>query len=222
MENQQPDIERDVAEWKDLDHVEGDVKWRRGDIAVRYMPNAKRGPADEDAPTLGDLAFQVGMGVPQISEYRSCSAFYPPVVRLDEQFKDLTWSHFNAARRFSGGKLENAEELLHEALRLHLNNVDEFKKHLKAMFEKHEDDTPELPDPDILTEDDMPDVSPEEVATKIFEAMWDDDATERIMTYDVHDTSHKAIKGFVDNLVEALEGEDCELTVYVQIKRKEE
>lgn len=229
-ETEQPQEHRpvdmnDVEAWHQIDKNETDAKWLKGDIAARYAPDAKQGrrKADDTTPTLGDFAYQVGCPMPQISEYRSCAMFYPPKVRLDEEYKELTWTHFNIARRFSAGKLDNAEELLHEAERHHLKNVEEFRNHLKDMFAPHEDDTPEVPNPDMPNEDDPSD-TPTELNPAAMDALM---AKGGVHAYEVPlaDLQPESFEGAVNTIMDMMTEDDVfttEYTVvlYAQVIRK--
>ena len=129
------DIGAVLAQWHDLDMRHRAINFARGDLVLLAVPETLPGrPADPDLPTLGDFAFQVGLSVSQVSEYRACSLFYPENVRGDKGLSDLKWSFWNAARKFADGKLDNALELLHDAARFHYNSVDDFRQHLKEKF----------------------------------------------------------------------------------------
>jgi hypothetical protein len=102
--------------------------WQLGDLACEFEVKVGR-PSDPDAPTLGDLAHAWDVDTPRVSEWRSVAAFYPANVRTVE----LSWSHYNMARRRSDGSLENALELLDSAERLHLG-IRPFKRFLNGEY----------------------------------------------------------------------------------------
>lgn len=119
-----------VAAGRSLVKSQDDTKWKLGDlVVVAFAGNIiapGRPTADSDEPTLSDLAREWDTELPRVSEWHSVAAFYPSPVRT---FNTLTWSHYNAARRAADGELDNALELLEDAVRLHLG-INAFKRWL--------------------------------------------------------------------------------------------
>lgn len=113
--------------------------WTLGDIIVEAVDvlgikvTAGRKKADDDQLTLGELAGMLNQPTPRVSEWLKCSALYPEEHRPHNfrAYEDLTWSHFNLARRKSGGELDMALTLLNHAVRLCLN-YNSFKRWLNG------------------------------------------------------------------------------------------
>lgn len=107
--------------------------WALGDIAVDFVdafPVHPGRPVDPDQPTLSDLAAGWDVVTPRVSEWHSVAAFYAPNVRT---FEDLSWAHYNAARRASGNDIENALELLADAQSKAMG-INAFKRYLAGEF----------------------------------------------------------------------------------------
>lgn len=102
--------------------------WDLGDIAVRFEVTVGR-PTDPDAPTLADLAHEWDASSQRLSEWRNTSAFYS----TDARKYDLTWTHYNQARRAADGELDNALELLEMAVRLHMG-TRAFERYIKGIY----------------------------------------------------------------------------------------
>lgn len=102
--------------------------WELGDLVVDFEVTVGR-PVDPEAPTLADLAISWDVSSQRMSEWRNTSKFFPTDVRTF----GLTWSHYNMARRASGGELDNALELLDAAKRLHLG-VRAFERYIKGIY----------------------------------------------------------------------------------------
>lgn len=103
--------------------------WELGDLAVDFEVTVGR-PTDPGAPTLSDLAREWDVDTPRVSEWRNVAKFYPANVRT---FEDLSWGHYNQARRASDGDLENALELLADAQRIHLG-IRAFHRYVSGMY----------------------------------------------------------------------------------------
>jgi hypothetical protein len=113
--------------------------WNLGDIIVEAVNELEieikpgRKKAGDDTLTLGDLAGALNQATPRVSEWFKNSLFFPSEVRPHNvrTYEDLTWGHFNLARRKSGGELTNAIELLETAVTLHLG-YNAFKRWLNG------------------------------------------------------------------------------------------
>lgn len=127
------------------------AKWELGDLVnafcAEFKVEMKRGHPTGEAPerTLADLARDIGEDRRVVSAVGLTSAFYPADVRTDGQFADLSWRHFNRAREASSGSLENALELLHKAVSLHLG-VEDFRQYLANAYFEGEVAYRELPE----------------------------------------------------------------------------
>jgi hypothetical protein len=113
------------------------AKWAQGDLAVEFCakfeidPKPGRPAVGKEGYTLAYYAEQIDEQYKRISEFRLCSAFYPPNIR---RFGDYaTWGHHNRARRASDGKLDNALEALDTAAALHLG-ADQFRQYLAGEY----------------------------------------------------------------------------------------
>lgn len=102
--------------------------WKLGDLVVDFEITVGR-PTDPDAPTLGDLANAWDVATPRMSEWRNTSKFYSSDVRTF----NLSWSHYNMARKAADGDVENAIDLLDTAERLHLG-VRAFKRYIDGIY----------------------------------------------------------------------------------------
>lgn len=102
--------------------------WQLGDLVVDFEVCVGR-PTDPDAPTLGDLANAWDVATPRMSEWRNTSKCYPSDVRTF----NLSWSHYNMARKAADGDMETALDFLCVAERLHLG-VRAFKRHLDGIY----------------------------------------------------------------------------------------
>lgn len=117
-----------VTEGRELLKSRDTNAWELGDLACEFEITVGR-PSDVDAPTLGDLAHEWDASTQRVSEWRNTSAFFT----TDARTFDLTWSHYNLARRASGGELDNAIELLDMAVRLHMG-VRAFERYIKGIY----------------------------------------------------------------------------------------
>jgi hypothetical protein len=125
-------VERDFSDFanegRELMQSRDKNSWSLGDLACEFEITVGR-PGDPDAPTLSDLAHEWDTSKQRVSEWRNCSAFY----RTDARTFDLTWSHYNQARRAADGSLDNALELLEMAVRLHLG-TRAFERYIKGIY----------------------------------------------------------------------------------------
>lgn len=117
-----------VTEGRGLMQARDKNSWRLGDLACEFEIVLGR-PMDPDAPTLSDLAHEWDASSQRVSEWRNTSAFYS----TDARNFDLTWSHYNLARRASDGNLDNAIELLDMAARLHMG-TRAFERYIKGIY----------------------------------------------------------------------------------------
>jgi len=118
--------------------------WELGDLcvdAVRELGIKPGRPTDPDAVTLSSLAAAWDVGTPRVSEWHAVADFYVSNVRT---YEGLTWTHYNMARRASGGSLENAQELLSDAVNKHLG-VNAFRRYLRGEYFEGEVAYRELP-----------------------------------------------------------------------------
>jgi hypothetical protein len=86
-------------------------------------------PIDPEQPTLSDLAAGWDVDKPRVSEWHAVAAFYEPNVRTIE----LSWAHYNAARRAADGSIDNAVELLLHA-QSQAMGINAFKRWLNGEF----------------------------------------------------------------------------------------
>jgi hypothetical protein len=125
-------VERDftdfVAEGRDLMQARDRNSWGLGDLACEFEVTIGR-PGDPDAPTLGDLAHEWDASTQRVSEWRNTAGFYPTGARTF----DLTWTHYNQARRAADGELDNALELLEMAVKLHMG-TRAFERYIKGIY----------------------------------------------------------------------------------------
>jgi len=117
-----------VDEGRELMQARDRNSWLLGDLACEFEIEIGR-PSDADAPTLGDLAREWDASTQRVSEWRNCSAFYP----TDARRFDLTWTHYNRARRAADGEIDNALELLEMAVRLHMG-TRAFERYIKGIY----------------------------------------------------------------------------------------
>ena len=113
-----------------LELVKGRDKnaWALGDLAEDFEVTMGR-HNNPDTPKLADLANAWDVDTPRVSEWRNVAKFYPPKVRTYE----LSWSHYNLARRASDNDLENAIELLDHAL-MGAMGVRAFRRYLDGIY----------------------------------------------------------------------------------------
>ncbi len=102
--------------------------WGLGDLACEFEVTVGH-PIDADAPTLADLAHEWDASTQRVSEWRNTAAFYS----TDARSFDLTWTHYNQARRAADGELDNALELLEMAVRLHMG-TRAFERYIKGIY----------------------------------------------------------------------------------------
>jgi len=117
-----------VAEGRGLMQARDRNSWGLGDLACEFEVTVGR-PTDPDAPTLGDLAHEWDASTQRVSEWRNCSSFFP----TDARRFDLTWTHYNRARRAAEGDIDNALELLEMAVRLHMD-TRAFERYIKGIY----------------------------------------------------------------------------------------
>jgi len=117
-----------VSEGRGLMQARDRNSWGLGDLACEFEVTVGR-PGDPDALTLSDLAGEWDASTQRVSEWRNCSAFYP----TDARTFDLTWTHYNQARRAAGGELDNALELLEMAVKLHMG-TRAFERYIKGIY----------------------------------------------------------------------------------------
>lgn len=106
--------------------------WALGDLAVGFMqafPVIPGRPVDPEQPTLSDLAAAWDVQMPRVSEWHAVAAFFSPNVRTFE----LSWAHYNAARRAAGGDIKEGKRLLQEALDKKLG-INAFKRFIKGEY----------------------------------------------------------------------------------------
>lgn len=118
-----------VAAGRELIQKRDDNAWELGDLAVEFEVTVGR-PSDPDAPKLGDLAHAWNVDTPRVSEWRNVARFYPENVRT---FEDLSWGHYNTARRASDNSLKKALELLGEARRQSLG-IRAFQRFINGTY----------------------------------------------------------------------------------------
>lgn len=119
-----------VDEGRELMQARDTNAWALGDLACEFEITVGRPKdGDKDVPTLSDLAREWDASTQRVSEWRNVASFYPTHVRTF----DLTWSHYNQARRASDGDLNNALELLDMAVRLKMH-VREFERYIKGIY----------------------------------------------------------------------------------------
>lgn len=125
-----------------LELVKGRDKnaWALGDLCVDFEVKIGRHSAP-DTPKLADLAHAWDVDAPRVSEWRNVALFFPPNVRT---YEDLSWSHYNMARRVSDGDLENAIELLDKADQLRMG-VRAFRRYLDGIYFEGDIPLSELP-----------------------------------------------------------------------------
>jgi hypothetical protein len=126
--------------------------WELGDIVaeavdkcgIEIKPGRKK--LSEDTVTLGDFASMLNTNTPRVSEWLKCSALFPLASRPYnlQTHEDLTWGHYNLARRKAGGDLESAMDLLDYAVALHLG-YNAFKRWLNGEIWEGYLDADELP-----------------------------------------------------------------------------
>lgn len=133
------DFEDFVAAGVELIQARDTNAYALGDLCVEFEVKVGR-PNDPDAPTLSDLAHAWDVDTPRVSEWRNVARFYPPNVRT----RELSWTHYNMARRASNGSLDNALELLDTADRLHMG-VRAFRRYLDGTYYEGEIAHGELP-----------------------------------------------------------------------------
>jgi hypothetical protein len=155
-----------VEAGRPLAQARDNAAWPMGelvaDFCTKFNIDVKAGkPTHPDEPKLADLADAWDIELARLSEWRKCWVFYAPHFnfRSDEN-KPFTWTHYNAARRFSDGKLDNALELLDAAERQHMS-ANEFRRYLKDRFSAVEskNDPEPIPDeggldPDLIDDSD--------------------------------------------------------------------
>jgi len=119
--------QRDCNAWDLGDIIVDAVK----ELEIEIRPGRRR--SDDETLTLGDFAGALNQATPRVSEWLKQSGFYPVEVRPHNvrTYEDLTWGHYNLARRKSGGELPNAIELLETAANLHLG-YNAFKRWLNG------------------------------------------------------------------------------------------
>jgi len=117
-----------VTEGRDLMQARDKNSWRLGDLACEFEITVGR-PTEPDAPTLGDLAHEWDASTQRVSEWRNTADFYP----TDARTFDLTWTHYNQARRAADGDLDNALELLDMAVGLHMG-TRAFERYIKGIY----------------------------------------------------------------------------------------
>jgi hypothetical protein len=113
--------------------------WELGDLVVEAVAalgieiKSGRKKPDDDTLTLGEFASQLNQATPRVSEWRKCSALFPPEVRPGKvrAFEQLTWGHYNLARRKANNELEPAMDFLQCAVDLHLG-YNAFKRWLNG------------------------------------------------------------------------------------------
>lgn len=126
-------------------------KWALGDLVVEFCKTFDvelkpgRPAAGATGPTLTGWARDIGDRTTRLSECGKTAEFYPDNVRGHEDYKDLSWSHFNKARQASGNDLGSAEELLSMAA-LHHMGPDDFAHYCAGDYWDGEIEWHELPE----------------------------------------------------------------------------
>jgi hypothetical protein len=120
-----------VSEGRTLMQARDKNSWGLGQLAWDFEITVGH-PSDPDAPTLGDLAREWDASTQRVSEWRNCYGFYVKEGTDARKF-DLSWSHYNQARRASEGDLDNALELLDMAVRLHMG-TRAFERYIKGIY----------------------------------------------------------------------------------------